>query len=57
LPVVASRAIRRPSIVPTNTLPFHTATPRFTTSQQALTANWPGTSGSKLHSALPVFAS
>ncbi len=44
-------------MVPTNTLPCHTATPRLTTSQQAFTPNWPGTLGSKAHSALPVLAS
>ena len=49
--------MRRPSMVPKNTLPFHTATPRFTTSQQAFTPNWPGTCGSNDHSGLPVFAS
>ena len=56
-PVAASSAISRPSNVPTKTLPFHTATPRLTTSQQALTAHSPGTAESKAHSALPVVAS
>ena len=41
---------------PTKTLPCHTATPRLTTSQQALTAHSPGTAGSKAHSGLPVAA-
>src|SRR5688572_5703212 len=56
-PVAASSAIRRPSSEPTNTLPFHRATPRLTTSQHALTAHSPGTSGSYAHRGLPVAAS
>src|SRR5688572_18324189 len=55
-PVAASRATRRPSIVPTNTLPSHTATPRLTTSQHALTAQPPGTIGSYAQSCSPVAA-
>ena len=57
LPVPASTAIRRPSSVPQMTLPFHTATPRFTMPQHSFTAYSPGTFGSYFHSSLPVFAS
>jgi hypothetical protein len=56
-PVAASSATRRPSSVPTYTLPFQTATPRFTTSQQALRAQARGTCGSWRQSRAPVRAS
>src|SRR5688572_30495377 len=55
--VAASSAMRRPSKEPTNTFPSHTATPRLTTSQQALTAHSPGTCGSYVHRGLPLVAS
>src|SRR5262249_32244070 len=54
LPVAASSATNRPSSVPTNTLPFHTATPRLTPSQHALTPHSRGTFGSSDHSNSPV---
>src|SRR4029077_2300143 len=53
LPDAASRAISLPSSVPTNTLPFYAATPRFTTSQQALTAQPGFTFGSNEQSFSP----
>src|ERR1700712_1487834 len=53
-PVVASSAISRPSNAPTNPLPFHSATPRLTTSQHPFSPKLRGTLGSKLHSRLPV---
>src|SRR5262245_2888277 len=56
-PVAASSAISRPSRDPTKTFPSHKATPRLTTSQQALTAQSPGTSGSYDHRAVAVAAS
>src|SRR5581483_4069658 len=56
-PLPASTAIRRPSSVPQMTLPFHTATPRFTMPQQSFTAYSPGTWGSYFQSRLPLFAS
>src|SRR5215469_17032214 len=56
LPVAASSAMRRPSIVPTYTLPFQTATPRLATSQHALKPAGPGTLGSNAHSCLPLSA-
>src|SRR3546814_19823732 len=56
-PGLRASAISRPSIVPTNSLSPQSATPRLTTSQQALTARSPGTLGSKVHSDLPVAAS
>ena len=55
-PVAAPRAIRRPSRVPTKTLPSQTATPRLTTSQQAFTAHSGGTLGSYFQSRAPVAA-
>src|SRR5262245_63844518 len=57
LPVAASSATSLPSSVPTKTLPFHTATPRLTTSQQAFTAHSGGTFGSYDQSRAPVAAS
>src|SRR5262245_61700167 len=57
LPDPASSATSRPSIVPTKTLPFHTATPRFTTSQHAYLPHSRGTCGSYCHNNSPVFAS
>src|SRR5512139_1964971 len=56
-PLDASRAMRRPSYVPTNTLPLYTAAPRETTSQPFLAAAGPGTLGSNCHSALPLLPS
>src|SRR5579872_2653867 len=56
-PVAAFTAIRRPSRVPQMTLPFHTATPRFTMPQHSFTAYSPGTFGSYFHSFWPVLAS
>jgi hypothetical protein len=46
----------RPSRVATKTFPSQTATPRLTTSQQALTAHSGGTFGSKDHNFSPVAA-
>ncbi len=43
MPVAASSATSLPSSVPTNTLPFHTAAPRLTTSQHARLPHSPGT--------------
>ena len=57
LPVLASSETRRPSIVPTYTAPFHTATPRLTASQHRWRPQARGTSGSYFHSSRPVFAS
>src|SRR5499433_477684 len=57
LPVLAFRAISRPSKAPRKILPFHAATPRLTTSQQPLMLSSRGTSGSYDHNNLPVFAS
>src|SRR5262245_65420608 len=57
LPVAASSATSLPSSVPTKTFPFHTATPRLTTSQQAFTAHSGGTFGSYDQSRAPVAAS
>src|ERR1700755_602725 len=54
LPVTASSAISRPSNEPTYTLPFHSATPRLTTSQQPFSPMLRGTFGSNVHSRLPV---
>ncbi len=45
-PDAASRAISRPSSVAMTTLPSHTASPRVTTSQQAIRPVSRGTSGS-----------
>ncbi len=57
VPVFASSDTSRPSIVPTYTAPFHTATPRFTASQHRWRPHARGTSGSYFQSSLPVFAS
>src|SRR5215470_14099615 len=57
LPVLAFRAISRPSKAPRKIFPFHAATPRLTTSQQPLTLSSRGTLGSYDHSNLPVLAS
>src|SRR5215203_2569703 len=55
-PVFASRATRRPSITPTNTLPPYSATPRLTTSQHAFGPTSRLTFGSYDHSFLPLRA-
>src|SRR4051812_30221197 len=57
LPVLASRAISRPSNAPRKIFPFHAATPRLTTSQHPFTPSSRGTSGSYDQSSLPVLAS
>jgi len=56
-PFFASSAIRRPSSAPTNTRPSETATPRFTTSQQASRPLAFGTCGSYIQSRRPLAAS
>src|SRR5215471_2586011 len=53
-PVFASSAINRPSSAPRYNLPFHAATPRFTTSQHASAPLALFTCGSYSHSFLPV---
>src|SRR5215470_8092353 len=57
LPVLAFRAISRPSKAPRKIFPFQAATPRLTTSQQPLTLSSRGTCGSYDHNNLPVLAS
>src|SRR5262249_1530807 len=56
-PDEASIATSRQSPVPTYTLPFHTATPRFVRADQELRIRSRRTFGSKVHSTLPDPAS
>jgi hypothetical protein len=58
VPVAATMAIRRPSPVPTYTLPCRPATPRFTRATDELPMEKSRrTLGSKVHKILPLAAS